>query len=324
MTIRRILTVFAAWAMVALGASGVQAQQFPNRPITMVIGFTAGGGADAVGRKLAELMSANLGQQVIVENKPGAATKIAAEYVKSAPADGYTLLYASNSTLALVPAAYKNAQFSAADFAPVAGVIDTSVAVVARKDAPFDDMKGLVNYAKANPDKVTFGTAGRGGALHMLQMLINVRLGLKTKDVPYQGGAKALQDILGGRLDVYADAIQAVAQHHDARTVKVLAVSGSKRVSMLANVPTFAEQGFDNLTTDFWWDVVVPKGTPEAVIARLNAAIKVALEDRGFRDWLAASGSHPAYSSPAEEASKITNGVRAWGEMVKEFKISLE
>lgn len=324
MTLKHTLSVLAAGALVALTGNPAQAQDYPNQPITLVIPFAAGGGADAVGRKVADKMSENLGQQVIVENKPGAATKIAAEFVKAAPADGYTLLYASNTTLALVPYAYSNAQFTADDFDPISGVIDNSVAVVARKDAPFNDMASLVEYAKANPNKVTFGTTGRGGSVHMLQMLMNARLGIETKDVPYQGGAPALQDILGDRLDLYADAILPVTQHYDAGTVKVIAISGNERVPSMPDVPTFAEQGFDELTTVYWWDVVAPKGTPEPVIARLNEAVKFALDDQDMQDWLLASGYHAAYSTPEAEVLKIANGVKEWSSLVKEFGVSLE
>lgn len=324
MKLKRTLSALATSAMIALSATIAQAQSFPDKPITLIVPFTAGGGSDAVGRKVAERMSENLGQQVIVENKPGAATMIAADYVKAAPADGYTLLFASNTTLCVVPFAYKNARFTAEDFTPVSGVIDYSFAIVARKDAPFDDMKGFVEHAKANPNSVTFGTTGRGGSVHMLQMLMNKRLGIQTKDVPYQGGAPGLQDILGGRLDIYADGILPIIQHHKAGNVKVIAVSGKDRADAIGDVPTFGEQGFDALTTVYWFDMVAPKGTPDDVIQRLNEAVKFALEDKGVQEWMAASGYQTAYSTPQDEAGKIEADIRKWSALVKEFEVSLE
>lgn len=324
MTFRHTLGVMATSAIVALSTVFAHSQSFPEKPITLIVPFTAGGGSDAVGRKVAEKMSENLGQQVIVENKPGAATMIAADFVKAAPADGYTILLASNTTLCVVPFAYKNARFTADDFTPISGVIDYSFAIVARKEAPFDDMKSFVEYTKANPNTVTFGTTGRGGSVHMLQMLMNERLDIETKDVPYQGGAPGLQDILGNRLDIYADGILPIIQHHKADSVKVIAVSGRDRAEAISDVPTFGEQGFDELTTVYWFNAVAPKGTPEPVIQRLNEAVKFALEDASVQEWMAASGYQTAYTTPQDEAQKIETDIQTWSSLVKEFNVSLE
>lgn len=324
MMTKHFLGAIAAATLVLLPTMPVQAQGFPDRPVTLVVPFAAGGGADAVARRLAEKMAENLRQPVVVENKPGAATKIGAEYVKAAAPNGYTLLYASNSTHCLVPATYKSARFKATDFEPISGVIDNSVAVVVRKGAPFNDMKSFVEYAKANPNKVTFGTTGQGGSVHMLQLLINKRLDIKTTDVPYKGGAPALQDLLGNRLDMYGDAIQAISQLHNSGAVKVIAVSGNKRAASIADVPTFAEQGFDQLTTVYWWNLVAPKGTPKPVLQRLNSAVKAALEDKGVEDWLVAAGNSPAYSTPEAEARKIDSSCQNWTAQVKEFNISMD
>lgn len=321
---RSLMTLMAGGVLLAASSLTANAQDFPIRPVTVIVPYSPGGGTDLVGRKISDRLAKALGQPVIVENKPGAATMIAADFVKSAPADGYTILFASSTTLCIVPYAYKSARYSAADFTPVSGIIDYSFAIVARKDAPFDDMKGFVEYATSNPGKATFGTVGRGSSSHLLQAMMDNRLGIKTKDVPYPGGAGALKDILGGRLDVYADGILPIISYHKNKDVKVLAVTGGERASAIEDVPTFKEAGFDQLTTVYWFNMMVPKATPEPVVNRLNEAFKEALADKDIQDWMKASGYQTAYSTPADEQKKIDRDIASWSALVKEVGLSLD
>lgn len=319
-----LITAVAGIAAALASAAGANAQTFPDKPISLIVPFTAGGGGDAVGRRLAELMSQELGQQVIVENKPGAGSMIAAEYVKAAEPDGYTLLLAMSSTLSFAPNAQADARYSVADFTAVSGYITYPFGLAARNGAPFTDMRSLIEYAKENPRKLSFGTTGRGGAVHMMQQMFNHRLGIETVDVPYQGGSPALQDILGERLDVYADGILNLVQHHKEGTIKMIAVSGAERTTALPDVPSFKEAGFPELIVTSWSNVVAPRGTPEPIIERLNQAIKVATGNAELLEWLAASGYDSAYTTPAEEQVRIEQDAAIWKERFEEFDVRIE
>lgn len=320
----RNLLMMVAGATLAASVTTASADTYPSKPITFIVPFAAGGGTDAIARKLADHLSSTLGQQIIVENKPGAATMIGAEYVKNAAPDGYTILMGSTSTFALAPYSYKNARYSFDDFTAVSGIIDYSHAFVARADAPFDDFAGMVAYAKANPGTLRFGTTGRGGVVHLQQQEIDSKLGIKSVDVSYQGGAPALQDILGGRLDVYLDGILPVMQHHKAGKVKVLALSGKDSVPAMESVPTLAEAGFPQLTHDLWITTAAPKDTPPDVIATLNGAFEKALADKDVSQWLVDSGYVIAYASPEDEANKIRTDAQKWRALITEFGIVLE
>lgn len=320
----RHLLIMVAGATLAASLSAASADTYPSKPITFIVPFAAGGGTDAIARKLADHLSSTLGQQIIVENKPGAATMIGAEYVKNAAPDGYTILMGSTSTFALAPYSYKNARYSFDDFTAVSGIIDYSHAFVARADAPFDDFAGMVAYAKANPGTLRFGTTGRGGVVHLQQQEIDSKLEIKSVDVSYQGGAPALQDVLGGRLDVYLDGILPVMQHHEAGKVKVIALSGKDPVPALEGVPTLAEAGFPQLTHDLWITTAAPRDTPREVIAALNAAFEKALADKDVSQWLVDSGYVIAYASSDDEAKKIRSDADKWRALITEFGIVLE
>lgn len=322
---KSLLLAAVAGIVLAFGpAAGAFAQTFPVKSITLIVPFTAGGGGDAVGRRLADLMSQDLGQQVIVENKPGAGSMIAAEHVKAAEPDGYTLLLAMSSTLSFLPNAKADAPYSAADFAAVSGYITYPFGLAARKGVPFDDLAGLVDYARGNPRKLTFGTTGRGGAVHMMQEMFNRRLNIETVDVPYQGGAPALQDILGERLDVYADGILNLVQHHKEGTIKMIAVTGATRTAALPDVPSFEEAGFPQLIVTSWSNVVAPKDTPPAVLERLNQAIKTATENEELLEWLASSGYDAAYTTPADEQARIKEDAATWKARFEEFGVRVD
>lgn len=321
---RQLFSLMAGATLVAVLSQHAGAQSYPDRPITMIVPFSAGGGTDAIARKLADHLSTTLGQQVIIENKPGAATMIGAEYVKNAAPDGYTILMGSTSTFALAPYSYKNARYSFEDFTAVAGIIDYSHAFVARADAPFDDFAGMVTYAKENPGRLRFGTTGRGGVVHLQQQEIDSRLDIQTVDVSYQGGAPALQDILGGRLDVYLDGILPVAQHYKAGNVKVIALSGKDPVPAMEGVPTLAQAGFPQLTHDLWITTAAPKDTPRDVVVALNAAFEKALADKGIQQWMIELGYVLAYTSPEDEDTKIRTDAEKWRALITEFGIMLE
>lgn len=321
---RKLFSLAAGAMLAAAFSQPATAQTYPDRPITMIVPFSAGGGTDAIARKLADHLSSTLGQQVIIENKPGAATMIGAEYVKNAAPDGYTILMGSTSTFALAPYSYKNARYSFDDFTAVSGIIDYSHAFVARADAPFDDFAGMVAYAKENPGSLRFGTTGRGGVVHLQQQEIDSRLEIQTIDVSYQGGAPALQDILGGRLDVYLDGILPVAQHFKAGNLKVIALSGKDPVPAMEGVPTLAQAGFPQLTHDLWITAAAPKETPGDVIATLNDAFRSALADEEIQRWMIESGYVLAYASSEDEGAKIRADAEKWRALITEFGITLE
>lgn len=321
---RKCLAICAGLFVAAVAGTAPVSAQYPEKPITMIMPFAAGGSTDAVGRLVAEEMSKHLGQRVIVENKPGAASMVAADHVRSAAPDGYTIFYATNSTLCIVPYTYRSAEFTHEDFAPVSNVVNYSLVIVARPDTPYDDMAGLIAYARENPRKVTFGTTGKGGSVHMLQQLIDRREGIETRDVPYPGAAPSLKDVLGGRLDVYADGTFTVADYYHQGKVKILGFAGSERSTALPEVPTFADQGFPELSLDFSHNIVAPKDTPKEIVARLNEAVRLTLEDPKVIERLKEAGYAPAYATPEGSEQEIEACAAFWKGLAEEFGIELD
>jgi tripartite-type tricarboxylate transporter receptor subunit TctC len=253
------------------------AQNFPAKPIRVVVGYSAGGAVDIVARTVGQAMSTGLGQPVIVENKPGAGTNIAVRTVIDAPADGYTLLMAANA-LAANPSLYQPAPFDPEkDLVPVSLIGRVPVVIAANPSAPYADIKALVAAAKARPNTIPFATPGNGSTPHMAVELFAHAAGIQLTHVPYKGGAPAITDVIGGQVPLLAVNALEVQPHVKSGKLKVLATLSDKRTAIFPDVPTIAESGWPGFEASVWYGLLAPAKTPPAVVERLHAEAQKAL-----------------------------------------------
>ncbi|MDQ2954368.1 MAG: tripartite tricarboxylate transporter substrate binding protein, partial [Pseudomonadota bacterium] len=251
----------AAFAVLMAFAGAARAQDYPSRPVTLVIPFAAGGPQDSIGRIIAQRMSELLGQQVVIENVGGAGGMTGSKRVADAQPDGYTMVQASVGTHAQNQSLYKKPLYNAAtDFTPVAYLAQAPIALITRKDLPVNNLKEFVAYAKANKDKMTFGSAGAGSATHLGCVVLNYVIGVDITHVPYRGTGPAMQDLLGGRIDYLCEIVNTAKPQIDGGTVKGIVIMTKERSPALPNLPTALEQGVQNLEAYTWSAIFLPKG----------------------------------------------------------------
>src|SRR5215510_12081060 len=267
-------TVTLAAALVLAGAvTPLAAQDWPTRPLTLVVTFAAGGPNDVVARVLAPAMSATLGQQIIIENVGGAGGMTGAARVAKAPPDGYQFVYGNVGTHAQNQTLYKTPLYNATtDFAPVGLLVELPMVMVARMSLPANDLPEFIAYAKANQAKMQYGSAGTGAPTHLSCALLNAAIGVNITHVPYRGSAPALQDLIAGRIDYHCLNAAAAIPHIEGRTAKAITLLSKDRSPAFPNLATAHEQGLKDFAADNWLAVFFPKGTPAAIVQRLNAA----------------------------------------------------
>jgi len=282
--------LIAALGLVASSGAAF-AQDWPTRPVTMIVPYAAGGPVDTVGRIMAQGLTEILGQQVIVENVGGAGGMTGANRVAKATPDGYTFLLGGTATMTTVPALYgaKTPYNPLTDFEHVNQFADSARLLVARKDFPASSLKEFVAYAKANHDKMQYGSSGAGAGAHICSLLLDNAMGVKITHVPYRGSAPAMQDLLAGRIDYICEQISTAVPQIKGGTVKPIALMGLSRAGVLPDVPTAAEEGFD-IDCASLSAFAFPKGTPEAIVRRLADATNKAVEKDIVRERLAAVG----------------------------------
>ena len=311
----------------AFGAPPAFAQAatgYPARPITMVVPFPPGGPTDLVARVLAQKLGEQLGQSVIVDNRAGANGNIGASFVAKAPADGYTLLY-NTSAIALSPALYKSVPYSVQkDFVPVALVAVVPLALVTHPSVPANSVKEFVDYAKANPGKLSYGSAGSGNVTHLGAFQFLQANGIEATHVPYKGSAPADVDLAGGQIQFMTDTVNSVMSFVRDKRMKMLAVTTAKRMSLFPDVPTLAESGMPGFEVGAWQGVLVPAGTPRPVVERLNTEIVKALASAEVRDKLALQGAEPLGSTPEQYGDYIRKELERWAGVVKATGVTLE
>jgi tripartite-type tricarboxylate transporter receptor subunit TctC len=293
----------AAAALAAAGvlASGaVHAQAYPSKPVTLVIPFAAGGPTDIVGRQLALAMSKSLGQQVVVDNKPGAGGTLAAGLVAKAPADGYMVLL-HHIGMSTAPALYRKMTFDPLkDYEYVGQVVDVPMTLVAKKDFPPNDVKELIPYLKANAAKVNLANAGLGAASHLCGLLFMSAIETDLTTVPYKGTAPAMTDLQGGQVDLLCDQTTQTSELIKSGRIKAYAATTSKRLAVLPDLPTLQEGGVKNFEMNVWHGIYAPKGTPKESIDKLNASLREALGNAEFKSAMEKLG---AVIVPAEKAT---------------------
>jgi tripartite-type tricarboxylate transporter receptor subunit TctC len=314
----------AALAAAAVGG-GVHAQQWPSKPVTIVVPFGAGGGTtDPLARMLAEELGKMLGGTFVVENKPGANGNIGAAYVKGAPPDGHVVLFTGAGTMATNLALYKNLPFHPQkDFEPVIVVGNVPNILVVHLSIAVNDVKEFVEYVKKNPG-ANFGTTGNGSSMHTAAELFRQSTQTKMTHVPFTGAGPATTSLLSGEVPIMFQLVPGIAAHVKANKVKALAVMAPKRSVALPDVATMAEAGFPTLVSTTWLCFAAPKGTPKAVVDTLNGAVNKILAQPAFRERLAGMGVEPMGGTPAEFATFLDAEIRKWGEVVRGAGVVIE
>ena len=315
----------AAVSILAVLACGsAAAQSFPTKPIRLVAPFDPGGPTDIMARVLAQQLSPALGQQVIVENRPGAGGTIGAEYVAKTPGDGYTLLLATASTLAMAPPLYPKLGYAAADFAPVGLFADAPFLVVVNTTVPAKTLKEFIALAKAKPGSLSYGSAGVGNILHVSGELFKSMTGTNLLHVPYKGGAPARADLLANRIQAMFEMFATFRADIPSGKVKVLAVASSKHHPLLPNVPTAAEAGLPGYEASAWFGLAAAKGSPKDAVGRINAGIQSALQSKDVLDLLAKLAFTPKGGTPEEFATLIQSEAAKWAKTIKEAGIKVD
>ncbi len=309
-------------ALASLGTQGAWAQAYPSKTIRMIVPFPAGGPTDIVARPIAQLLGAELGQTIFIDNRGGAGGSIGADAVAKSAPDGYTLLMGTVGTSAINPTLYKRLPYDAiADFTPIATVAGAPVAVVANPAAPFHTLRELVERARSAPNTIAYGSAGNGTPGHLAGALFCTAADIKLLHVPYKGSAPAISDLLGGQIPLMFDPLQSVLPHVIAGKLQALAVTSSQRASLLPSVPTVAESGWKDFETTAWWAVYGPAKLPPDVQRRLSAALRHVVESPEFASTLSRLGVQPM-SRPLAEFQK--SEILKWGAAVRSTGLSLE
>jgi tripartite-type tricarboxylate transporter receptor subunit TctC len=321
-------TVTATLAATLVLTGAATAQDYPNRPVTMVIPFAAGGPTDVLGRVVAARMSEILGQQVVVENIGGAGGMTGSKRVATAAPDGYQMVLGTVGTHAQGQTLYKKPLYnSAAEFAPVALLAEVPIILTVRKDLPATDFKEFVAYAKANESKMQYGSAGAGSATHLGCVLLNYVLGTNITHVPYRGTGPAMQDLHAGRIDFLCEIITTAKPQVDGGTVKALAIFDKARSPALPDLPTAAEQGTQNLEAYTWNALFLPKDTPEPIVKKLNAAAVEAMKSPIVKERLTALGVQIVSEdrmTPAYLGTFLKAEIEKWAAPIKAAGVQVE
>jgi tripartite-type tricarboxylate transporter receptor subunit TctC len=319
--------VLAAAIAAAATTGSATAQTYPSRPITMVVAFAAGGSGDTIARILAERMRASLGQPVIIENIGGASGSIGVGRVARAPADGYMLSFGNWPTHVLNGAVYNLSYDVLNDFDPLAQLVNETMLIVARKNMPAQDLKELIAWLKANPDKASVGTTGPGGVSHVLGVFFQKQTGTRFQFVPYRGVGPAMQDMIAGQIDMMFDVMANSLPQVRAGTIKAYAVTTKNRLAAAPDVPTVDEAGLPGFYASNWRALFVPKGTPKAIVDKLNAAVVEALADPAVRQRLADLGQEippRAQQSPEALGALQKADIEKWWPIIKAANIKAQ
>lgn len=329
-TKRRFLrTTVASFALASLAVSTAStwaAEAYPSKPIKLIVPFPPGGPTDVMGRIVAKLLGDKLKQTVVVENRPGAGGNLGTDAVAKAPADGHTLALSAVSALAIAPALQPKLPYNVAtDLTPISRVGITKGAIVAHPSAPFNDLKGLVAYAKANPGKLAYGSSGVGTANHLAGEMLAAVAGIELIHVPYKGTAPLVQDLLGGQLPLSIESsLSSAGPNVKDGKLKAIAIISGTRSPLLPNVPTVAEQGYPGFDVAIWFGLVGPGKLPADVVAVLNRAVVEGLKTAEVAERFAGIGAEPAPDTPAEFAAYIGAEQQRWAKVVRDAKVTLD
>jgi len=307
-------------ALCVLFVANARAEDYPTRPVRLIVAFTAGGTADRTARLIAAKMESALGESVVVENKPGANGAVAAKYVAQSDPDGYTLFFTTAGAIAISPAFHQGLNYDPIkDFAPVGKAAINAPVLVVNANMKVNSASELAELARKKPGTITVGITGRGAMSDLALQLFEAAAGIQLQSVPYRGAAQAITDVLGGRLDGLVGDIPTVMGQVRAGKLKALATSSKDRSDIFLDVPTFVEQGFAGVIGDNWAGVLAPAATPAPVIAKFNAAmVAAALKAPDLRAQLRESGTTPAPSSPQQFETYMRDEIMRWRTIIRE------
>ena len=314
-----------ALAALLFGLSAGAHAAFPDKPIKIIVGFPPGGPLDTHARLLVDQLQKNLGQPVLIDYKPGAGGSIGADFVIKSPADGYTLLMANTGTMVINPFVYtKNIYQTLRDFTPIARTAQQPLALAINNDVPVKTFAEFVAYAKKNPGKVNYGSAGNGGISHLVPEMLKDATGIDMVHVPYKGSAPAFTDLLAGQVQFMAESIPQITQYLKAGKVRVLAMTGKERNSAIPDIPTMAESGVKDFEVVGFYGVLAPAKLPADVTARLTDAFRKTLANEEVRTRMVQQGADPAYLDSAQFSQFLQIETARWSAAVKKAAVKLD
>lgn len=315
--LRRMAGLLAVASVFTACMSVAPAQDWPQRPVTLVVPFAAGGNTDSIARIAAQALSDSFGKSFVVENRPGAGGAIAADTVAKAQPDGYTLLIAALPVMAVVPAINKVKFDSQKDFAPISNIATNPFVIVVNKDIPVKSLAEFVAYVKARQGQLSYGSAGVGSLNHLSMALFLKRAGLEMTHVPYKGNAPALGDVVAGHIPAMFSNLSDALPQAAAGNVKMLAVSSEKRAPTAPEIPTVIESGYPDFNVLTWNGLMAPAGTPPEVVDRIAAVLGKAAKDPKFAKQLSEIGADPLGSTPDEYKAMLARDIATWKEAVE-------
>ncbi|OQW58272.1 MAG: hypothetical protein A4S14_08040 [Proteobacteria bacterium SG_bin9] len=304
--------------LAALAPTASARAEYPDRPITLIIPFAPGGSTSIVGRAIADKMTEILGQKLIVENRPGAGGTVGTKAVAGAEPDGYTIALGYTGTLAIGPTLYTKAGYDPRkDFAAIGAIGHAPNSIVVHPSFPAKTLGEFVTYAKANPEKVSFGSAGAGSASHITGEYFASIAGIKIVHIAYKGTGPAMADVLGGHIPMVIAPIPATHANASAGTLRALAVTSAKRTTQLPDVPTIAEAGYPNFEASLTYGLIAPAATPRSIVDKLNQALRTALASDDVRRRLMQDGTEPTPGTPEQYATFIDEDETRWSKVIK-------
>lgn len=322
---RTALAALSALATVGAPSVFAQATAFPSKPLRVIVPQPPGGGFDVVGRILADRLSKALKQPVVVENRTGSGTLVGTDLAAKADPDGYTLVVGSISNIALNMGLYKSPPYnSLRDFEPLGLAASYSYTLMGRKDLPFKSLKEVIDYAKANPGKLTYASAGVGSGQHVLAAALWQRAGVDITHIPYRGAQMAYQDLIGGRVDMFFDLSPTARPQIDSGNVRALVVSGTTRQPTLPDVPTIRETGVAKLELESWFGLFAPSKTPPKILERLRSELETIIASREVSDIFRKNGGRSLSLSLAETRALVKRDVEYWSKLIIELGIKAE
>jgi tripartite-type tricarboxylate transporter receptor subunit TctC len=322
----KLKTLWLACACAALAAASAGAQDYPNKPVRMVVGVPPGGGTDVVARIITPKLSELLGQPVVIENRPGATGTMAAGQVAKSPPDGYTIMMGHVSVNAIAPALFKNLSYDVIkDFQPIAIAAAVPHFVVVHPSVPAKSLREMIDYVKARPGKLTYPSAGNGSMPHLAGEVFKAQAGVDLLHVPYKGTGQSMADLLGGQHVVAFDTMPASAPHVRSGKLRPLAVSSAQRLPAFPDVPTAREAGMPDYVITTWYGVFAPAGTPKAIVNRLHADIVKAMQSPEVKAKLDGIGADGSVSrSPEEYAALVKSDTERYAKVIKDIGLKID
>jgi tripartite-type tricarboxylate transporter receptor subunit TctC len=316
--------IAAAGALLAVLPASAQQPDYPSRPIKIIVCLPPGGGVDTVTRIISERLQRRLGQTIVIENKGGQSGNIGAEAVFTAEPDGYTLLASQPAPITTNPLLYKSMSFDPTRFTPVAVLTAIPNTLTVRANFPAKDVQEFIAYAKANPGKVTYASQGNGTTSHLTGVMFEQATGTKLLHVPYRGTAPAINDLMGGHVDVLFNEVATSTEMHRSGRARILAVTTPQRVPELPDIPTMQEAGLAGFVSDTWNAISAPPKTPAPIVAKLNAAINEVLAAPEMQAQLRTLHLQPIGGTPAQMAEIVKTDTQRWGDLIRAANVSID